>query len=83
MDYLQIPQVESIGEPSEVLLHVHSIIVAICTSGEVLQEWRNAHISTCYTRGRRDPSVVSMGISLVASTGKPLLIIVAKRHVGL
>lgn len=56
-------KLELIGEPSEMLYHVHSIIAAVWMSGEVPQAWKYAIIKVL--RKKRAECRSYRGTSLV------------------
>ena len=63
----------------EILLPFHDIIVAVWTTGEVPQEWKDANIKVLHKKKDRTECSNYRGLSLVAHAGKVLLKIVANR----
>ena len=64
----------------EILLAFHGILVAVCMTGEVPQEWKDATIKVLHKKRDRTECSNYRGLYLVAHAGKVLLKIVANRH---
>ena len=63
----------------EILLAFHGIIVAVCMTEEVPQEWKDATIEVLHKKNDRTECSNYRGLSLVAHAGKALLKILANR----